>query len=217
MTGQSVPFPMARSLVEARTPSMAAMVEDIQRQASQPLREKVEPTARIPGVTLEPSFMKDYAEAAALIGYKPKGLECLRFEAFCNENGIPNYDRAEVKAYLDKEYGGADQPNRRSYEERRIGTWGWRELVSSGARVTYPYTSDMFLVSFAYNKAIPHPVVLRAGLIKKEFPDAIFYVSDGVNERDMIRPVLDPFLMVQIEDKYYIVDKWDEPGFKPSV
>lgn len=102
---------------------------------------------------------------------------------------------------------------------RERATWGWRPLRSTPTGFVSewraPKDSDQVITSGNfYIKPIPLPVLLTAQKIREVTPSATFYVSDEIHEHD-IEPVRDPFLAVQIGADFFIVERWDEPGFRP--
>lgn len=215
---------------------MRQVVEKLAQSSEIPIPEAIE-------TNLAGKFLQEYADAAAALGYAPEDLESLRFEAFCAENGIPTYDQGKVKAYLDTQYGGGfklvnrwnpeSQFNRKAQKKIDIpmATWGWRPIhnvqkipasplgavtpnsASQSGQLIGVQRGDGGVWTRPYTKAIPAPVLLRARDIKSSFPDAVFVASDEFTEADMPR-ISDPFLGVIVGGKFYIVDKWDEPGFR---
>jgi hypothetical protein len=142
--------------------SSSEMFEMVERIA-----ERTGAIVRAPQPTMMPvpddpsfdaAFAREYATAAAVVGYAPpvKFVQN-QFRVFCLEHGVPCYDRAQVKAYLDKQYGGATKqmaervnPTRDRMRglvgmagmwdpasdlfmvTRTVGTWAWRPLGHFG-------------------------------------------------------------------------------------
>ena len=61
-----------------------------------------------------------------------------------------------------------------------------------------------------YDKPVPYPVLVTVDRIKARFPATDFRISDEAIRQATVK---DPFLMVIHEDRRYIVERWDEPGF----
>lgn len=171
------------------------------------------------------AFCEEYAAVALELGYSTPQLKQGAFQRFLSERGVSVYDRAKVSAYLDAQYG----PPKARPGNGAVATWGWRPLTPGnspidsddgavatawgGGFVSWNWTANGSLMAGVepYQKPIPMPVLLTAQAIKRAFPDARFYVSDEVHERDAIR---DPFLLVRFEGVSYIVERWDEPSFR---
>ena len=85
--------------------------------------------------------------------------------------------------------------------------WYWRPVNAAAAG--YRAHAPKHVSPDVYDKPIPLPVMLTIQRIKSRFPAAKFFVSD-------IREVSDPFLAVTVEgsDSFFVVERWDEPGFR---
>lgn len=203
-----------------------------------------EPVAVTADPDFDAQFAREYQTAAKALGYAPPAEFTSRaFRAYCVECGIPLYDRRAVSAYLDRLYGGArrEVPVRRSainlfdemmarslysaaimprpfIDTTTVGTWGWRPVRQAKAAflpsAPPPATSNQFIsTGRSYTKPVPIPVLLRAKDLATAFPSAQFFISDEISEADM-PAIRDPFLAVFVGDELFIVDKWDEPGFR---
>ena len=114
------------------------------------------------------------------------------FEKFLAENGICVYTHAKVRSYLGSLCGTEQSPM----------WWGvsggilWDDFTNTGLGTRPPY-----------DKPIPVPALETMATIRDKFPDVLFWVSH-------ISDVIDPFLAAQINNKFYIIERWDEPGFR---
>lgn len=168
--------------------------------------ERPVPTA----VVVEDDPMPDgYLERATRLGLE--GItesinvenERRKFRRFLSENGVCTYDRDAVHKYL-----------------KSICPKGhdimWRSLTSDAKmldddmRFRNLYNSLSFVAyrPGVYKSIIPEPVLMTIEKIKSAFPDAEFYVSTF----DM--PKEDPFLAVLYANHGWIIERWDEPGFR---
>lgn len=119
-------------------------------------------------------------------------------------------------------------------------TWGWRPLRASDRHPEPPprpqQSNGMFIGGWGdylgstennaiwngwyiatYAKPLPLPVLLTAKEVVTAFPSAKCFVSDDMSKEAYqagLRPVLDPFLMVVIEDERFIIERWDEPAYR---
>jgi hypothetical protein len=163
------------------------------------------------------------------IGKSPKVQ--VRLRAFLAEQGIPVYDQEEVEEYLDRKVA-------------KIGAkkhfWGWFNVrVGDRSEVAYNRISPQrFLTDYyhrqyqrrglrmvangslldrLYRDRIPYPVLLTAEKIEDQFgKDVSFYVASVALVSDYVKPVpVDPFLAVVVPpNTWYIIERWDEPGFR---
>jgi hypothetical protein len=186
------------------------------------VREPVPAPAGRP-VSVDASLELDaYQDVASELGFQPTVLVEERFRAFLATKGFPVYDYAEVAAYLTDQYGPPvpREVKPTDWDQRRFSaTWGWRPLrqadASRGAGINiwgFQHNGVVMIGSAPYHKAVPLPVLLTARDIVREFPDAQFFVSDEIRPQDI--PLLDPFLMVTVAGKSFIVERWDEPSFR---
>ena len=148
------------------------------------------------------------------------------FEQVLSEMGLRRYAFRDVQRYMNRQYG---------WELFRGTCWGFRPMrdqdraeghfvaadgtVDNGSQkwrrkhngcilaVPRPYEKTHF-----YAKPVPLPVLLTMEGIANKFPTARFFVSDETGR--VLSAVKDPFLMVLFEDQQYIIERWDEPGFK---
>lgn len=172
----------------------------------------------------------EYEALAEQLGFQPTAIaETRRKEtrdevvSFLLDNGLPYYDTAEVKAYMDalvkKENQGRDQ-----YEPRIHWHWVSIEKHTQAELDAYRKAEDQAQLARAtnpqgfgfrpslrqvYSKAIPINMLKRALKIKQQFKDATFEVTDYYS----INP--DPFICVRVNGcEPVIFGVWDEPGFK---
>ena len=123
------------------------------------------------------------------------------FRAFLSENGIAVYEMEAVRKYLNK-----------------MRPWFHRVVwIGLNDMDIWDDSFTGYLGTFwdGYRKPIPEAVLLTAAKIRDEYSvdDAKFYVSDFMRRR---RPAigLDPFLAVRHQNEFFIIERWDEPGFR---
>lgn len=171
--------------------------------------------------------------ATAAIRMETRPQRLYKFRQFLAENGICVFDEKRVREYMDAEVAKVNKGKRQMPQTATAMTWAmlpstvYEDLkhwvwVPLGPRSATPaeqsvLTPRMFSVAFftgssaptSYEKPIPIPVLMTAKTIKDEFPDATFEVTDIVNV-----PKPDPFLAVVYEGQRFIIERWDEPGFR---
>lgn len=152
-----------------------------------------------------------YMKLAKSINLKSPAVDYSQMGEILADHGFQVYDFAKVDNYL-------------YHEALKQGTqmrWVWKPmreedgkaLAESGAWGTSTEMGRM--ASSVYAHAIPERVLEKVECLLTEMPDAIFFVSDY----EVVKP--DPFLAVSTrrmlqDHKIFIVDQWDEPGFKDS-
>lgn len=129
-----------------------------------------------------------------------KRSEVLRFRRFLAENGICVYDPWRVEKYMD------------SITPRKH-IWRWLDTDRESGADEDPRINPA-VVGFIdlrplYSKPIPEAVLLTMARIRAEFTGAWFQVTDITEQ-----PKGDPFLRVILHDAWYIIERWDEPGFR---
>lgn len=166
-------------------------------------KTKSEPIVRIPkptiAVVLKEEAPAEHTQLRAELGIP----EFPTLVAFCHAKGIPNYDIAEVSAYLQK----------------MIGDFGWFPLrpadtQTAGFRCNTSTPSWGFVYARAhlYDQVVPIPVLLRVKDVLAQFPATTFFVSDAIRSSDVVVSG-DPFLLAVLGTERCIIDQWDEPGF----
>lgn len=169
----------------------------------------------------------EYRQVARRIGFSvpvPRIDRSIEFENTLSEMGVRQYPENRVRTYLNIQYG-------------RV-RWGWRSLRKQDYDA-YASGKGVFMAAdktlndsstwwdrrhngqiignrdaHIYDKPVPYPVLLTVERIAEKFPEAHFFVNDEA--RSMVsEKVLDPFLMVVIGTKRYIIERWDEPKFRP--
>jgi hypothetical protein len=61
-------------------------------------------------------------------------------------------------------------------------------------------------------KPIPYPVLLTIDAVVQAFPMVRLFVSDEMREE----AIPDPFLLVKLGRDEFVIERWDEPAFRPS-
>lgn len=176
-----------------------------------------EPQAKTWVAEIDKEFADEYGKLAEELGVNTDAIKVERFKNWLNHAGILCYDYADVAAYLTKQYGEGEKETSSSYGK---ATWGWVALREadlptriSGERGDgwIRKNGNLQYNAGVYKKAIPLPVLHTVKRIVEAFPTAQFYVSDEVM---MPSAVKDPFLMVRYGAKWFVVEKWAEPGFR---
>lgn len=145
-----------------------------------------------------PSGYFEHADRLGLRGVVKtlsRQAERANFCKFLAENGICVYDRDAVIKYLN---------SIRPRGHKIV----WRSLTDSDALDENFRRSPYHTFYEPYGQLVPTPVLMTIEKIMDAFPDAGFLVSSF----DM--PKEDPFLAVLYVGEAWIVERWDEPGFR---
>lgn len=154
-----------------------------------------------------------------------------RLATALDELMIPVYNFDKVKAFLVKKAAEVAKQEAAA-AVNGSAAWGWfplnapapvvvdaeahlralRELHDSMFGGSAPRLANGAFRTTAYTKRVPLPVLLTAEQIEDKLPGEVsFFVSD-------IERYPDPFLGVCLksdpEKKMFVVERWDEPGFR---
>lgn len=176
------------------------------------------PVARPLVPTIAPAEVPDgeYRQLASRLGVNVPEVkeDPEKLEALLSKMGLRVYDFKEVKRFLDRQYG---------WKPLLRGTpWGYRGLRVNDLPKNGHYVAlwrrrhnGSFLGgqdTAPYNKPIPYPVLQTIDRISQKLPTAKFYISDEAVRQPVMK---DPFLMVSYGGVSCIIERWDEPGFRP--
>jgi len=128
-----------------------------------------------------------FSHADVAVAILDREVDEAKLRQFLAENGICVYDEKRVHRYMD-----SITP---SYK-----TWGWHRLE---------HREDEASSNGCYTKPIPLPVLMTVAKIREAFPEARFWVTDIAEI-----PKGDPFLSVGVGEERFIIERWDEPGFR---
>lgn len=161
----------------------------------------------------EDEFTSEYQTLAARLGIEVQPYHT-PLRKWLAEEGIPCYDEQRVGAYLDKMFG-ANDPRYNTQDQH----WIWRHVreavtYSSLSRVAGANVGYSPLVVRSYAKPIPYPVLITMDRVRTQFHGAQFFISDALTEEEKTR-MRDPFLLVVLDEERYIIERWDEPKFRP--
>ncbi len=93
--------------------------------------------------------------------------------------------------------------------ENGIGVYDDHKVTEYMRRICPPGMTWDWLEVDRYTELIPKPVILTMIKIHKEFISAQFMISRIVQD-----PKADPFLRVSYLGNHYIIERWDEPGYR---
>ena len=163
------------------------------------------PVATTPVAETLPTDYAKLALDAGFGGYYAVQRECekqarlARFRAFLAENGICIYDFKKVRKYL-----------RRLCPSDRQQVWcGFDGNILDADLTNDSWAKRHYDRIGGYTKPIPEVPLMTLAKIRAEFPQAVGYVSDFLEV-----PKGDPFLAVMFEGAFFIIERWDEPGFR---
>lgn len=125
------------------------------------------------------------------------------FRRFLAAEGICVFETEKVFAYLLK-----IRPEGKEIIFHRVNASGFMQLMKY-VGLTPLMTALSDLARTCYAKPIPEPVLMTMATIRERYPRADFFVSDFVDV-----PKGDPFLAVRYADQFFIIERWDEPGFR---
>lgn len=186
----------------AKRKGVAAATE-LEREASEP--PVVPATPEVPmGVPAEADgrLDDDYKALALKLGVACEESLRLELQAALAEMGLRIYKMGAVTKYL---IGLCP--------EGEFVCWKTlRKRDAHGDSMAGP-TKHHTRVNIVYDHPVPYPVLLTVDRLQERFGDEIsFYVSDYE------APIPDPFLLVVLSrggaDGQFIVERWDEPGFR---
>src|SRR5262245_22103989 len=129
-----------------------------------------------------------------------KAVDDVEFPRFLAENGIAVFNTRKVQDYLE----------RMCPRGKRVQ---WVSTKRSATIRNTDIGGDHYVwernAPEAYSKPIPEPVLMTMVKIREKYDLAEFFISDFTET-----PAGDPFLAVVFNDKEYIIERWDEPGFR---
>jgi len=182
----------------------SAVAPDLQPRARPPAKEPSTVAIAEPEV-----IDAAYAALAGELGLQTAAIDRERFKAYVRDAGLRVYDRAEVQEYLHAKYG-VPPGNVTTHV-----VWGWRPLRAVDQRTVGIGQSANGVVQYGaplYAKPIPYPVLLTIKAVRDAAPSAHFYVSDDFNRER----IPDPFLLVEVGDEAFVIERWDEPSFRAT-
>jgi len=147
----------------------------------------------------------EYLTLAERLGIRNGAILTAKLERVLHAEMIPVYEYAKVAAYLDH------LAERRTHELRAASgewirsSWCWFSLRKGEHKGVHTANVSKSV----YQSAIPAPVLLTIEKIQTQLPEARFFISAIVD-------VPDPFLAVSVPgaDKLWVIERWDEPGFR---
>lgn len=146
-----------------------------------------------------------YRALAAKLGIRSTALLAAELECLLASEMIPVYDYQKVAQYLENECRKASLSQPRTPWTTTL-MWCWKPVREQDRLENKSYAP---ISSNLYQQALRLPVLLTMERIAEKLPEAKFFVSE-------IEAVLDPFLAVTVEGagKLYVIERWDEPGFR---
>jgi hypothetical protein len=130
--------------------------------------------------------------ALALLTQIDQSVEIERFQSHVISRGLRFYTRSNVEAYLlQKAKAYLTKDGGKSAQSYGLS---WRLAVEWTPLPKYTHP-------------IPDPVLETIEGVAGEFDKAQFFISE-------VKEYPDPFLMVKLCDKEFIIERWDEPGYR---
>lgn len=176
-----------------------------------PTQGRVRPPAKEPTSTSSLGAAEDidaeYAALVAELGVNSAAVDLETFKALVPRAGLRIYNRPEVQEYLHCKYS-VPVGNVTGYVH-----WGWRPLRAVDRGVGKATRSENGVVQRGaeiYAKPIPFPVLLTVKAVRDACPSAQFFVSDEMQAEK----IPDPFLLVVVAGEEFVIERWDEPGFR---
>jgi hypothetical protein len=153
-------------------------------------------------------YLTEYRRIAQKVGYRCSEVETRVSKAelleFLQAEGIGVYNYKAVEEYMNGLVAKENYANR----GWQTFTWIWASLRAKDRSFNLATLSQ----PSTYEKPIPFPVLLTIEKIADRFGDKVnLFVSDIVNV-----PKPDPFLAVSVagDKEKYVIERWDEPGFR---
>jgi hypothetical protein len=153
---------------------------------------------------------QSYMKLAKSINLKSPAIDYAEVGEILADHGFLVYDYDKVDSFL---YHAA-------LKQGTNVRWVWKpmrdvDLKNAGGASWQTWDGMGRISGSVYTKAIPERVLEKVACLLDEMKDAVFFVSDY----EVVHP--DPFLAVSTPKmleghKIFIVDQWDEPGFKDA-
>lgn len=144
--------------------------------------------------------LAEYSAIAARVGIKSNGaLIKERLQHCLIANAIEVYSSAAVCRYLDHHLGEWEWQGLRQEDVDQLNGWFFNHHGECQIMVSHKI----------YSGKIPLPVLLTIEKIQAGVPEVSFYISAPKHNDG------DPFLLVSGRGMgSYIIERWDEPGFR---
>jgi hypothetical protein len=194
-----------------------------------------------PALNSDAPDLDAYFEVAQAIGFEPPIILKERFRRTLASTGLPVYSRYDVARYLDRQYGQG-RPDRPTWGWRPMrpadvqspvaevknndallrGFASYEKAIPLPVLITVQrlladFPGARFFVSDDVKPSeIPQPpappvAAPEAAKTRTTFESGRIEYEQFIAWRGDID---DPFLMVEVADELFIVEKWDEPGFR---
>lgn len=151
----------------------------------------------------------EYAALVAELGIHSGAVDLETFKALVPRAGLRVYNDEEVRQYLHGKY------NVPVGDLSREVLWGWRPLreIDRTPGTMIGFNGRIQRSAPAYTKPIPLPVLLTVKTVRDACPSAKFFVSDEMQAER----IPDPFLLVEIAEHQFVIERWDEPAFRAKA
>lgn len=151
----------------------------------------------------------EYAALVADLGIHSGAVDLETFKSLVPRAGLRIYHDEEVRQYLHGKYNvpvGDLSP---------AVLWGWRPLreIDRTPGTMIGFNGRIQRSAPAYTKPIPLPVLLTVKTVRDACPSAKFFVSDEMQAER----IPDPFLLVEIAEHQFVIERWDEPAFRAKA
>jgi len=162
---------------------------------------------------------KELSEIAGGVACIPKDNEArTEFLRFLQEHEIVIYPYGQVYDFMDNlvtelNGGPAFSGKLKRYFVGGKYCWILKHATERDAKTTYPSYSKWEIRSVTYAKPIPEHALVKMATLRERYQDEVRFLVTDVEEIKNI----DPFLIVVFQKEKFVIDKWDEPGFKLKI
>lgn len=158
-------------------------------------------------VTEEDDFLQKYDSLATKLGVECRAKTNTQLSVVLAEEMIGVYDTAAVERYMDKKGYWKWYPLRTYDKAPGSASWKINRVTPTSYDTLYgPSSSEV------YDKPVPYPVLCTVErLVDKMGPSVIFVVAALGSNPD---PFLACFLRAPGRIRLYVIERWDEPGFR---
>lgn len=192
---------------------MAEVVDDAVELVK--VEEKEEPEISLEKVPVKVAVgakvEAEYQRLANKLGtYAMVDLTQEELERYLAKNHIGVYPMGKVTAYL-ASIAAKMASKRRTY-------YGTRTRKAKVVWLPLRYTDIQAAAGKnqrIYTKPVPPEVLMTVEKIVEDLGDRpAFFISDFSMEERVLRKKVDPFLAISVGSKMYVLERWDEPGFR---
>ena len=162
---------------------------------------------------------KKLSEMAGGVTCIPKDNEArTEFLRFLQEHEMVIYPYGQVYDFMDNLVAELNGGSKLSGKMQRFFAgrkycWVLRCATERDVKIAHPSYMGQGIRNATYAKPIPEHALVKMATLRERYQDEVkFFVTDVAEIKN-----LDPFLVVIFQEEKFVIDKWDEPGFKLKI